>query len=282
MPDRIRLCAPGRGSWRNALAMRTAGKVNGVAWIASGEAQSSVPSLVLIHGAGGNSSGWWQQFERFAPARQVIALDLPGFGLSDPPETDAGIADTLARGVIDVLAEHRVQRADLVCQSLGGWAGLRVALARPDLISALVLCCTLAGIDHPPGVEAFRSAATQMGARGPAALGLQPAFEAVNPAKALLYRQIGAANPPPDPALGAQLFAPDALVRPDQLADLAMPVTLIMGENDPIWPPASLAGMLAPARAREITLPTAGHSPYFEQPGAFNAVLAEVLGIGGS
>lgn len=262
--------------------MRTAGKVDGVAWIASGQARPSVPSIVLIHGAGGNSSGWWQQFERFAPERHVIALDLPGFGLSDPPPPGADIAGTFARGVIDVLAEHQVQRADLVCQSLGGWAGLRAALARPDLISALVLCCTLAGIDHPPGVEAFRNAATQMGARGPAALGLQPAFEVAHPAKALLYRQIGAANPPPDPAWGAQLFAPDALVRPDQLADLAMPVTLIMGENDPIWPPASLAGMLASARSREIVLPAAGHSPYFEQPDAFNAVLAEVLGIGGT
>ncbi|WAC24448.1 alpha/beta fold hydrolase [Blastomonas sp. SL216] len=262
--------------------MRTAGKVSGVAWIASGEARPSVPSLMLIHGAGGNSSGWWQQFERFAPARHVIALDLPGFGLSDPPPADVGIADTLARGVINVLAEQQVQRADLVCQSLGGWAGVRAAMARPDLISSLVLCCTLAGIDHPPGVEAFRSAAKQMDTRGPAALGLQPAFEAAYPAKARLYRQIGAANPPPDPAWGAQLFARDALVRPDQLADLTMPVTLIMGENDPIWPPASLAGMLAPARAREIILPAAGHSPYFEHPDAFNAVLAEVLGIGAS
>lgn len=260
--------------------MPTAGKVNGIAWIAAGEARADRSSLLLIHGAGGNSSGWWQQFEHFAPHRHVLALDLPGFGLSDPPTSPAVIADAMVQGVADVLAEHRIERADLVCQSLGGWAGLRFALARPDLVGSLVLGCTLAGIDHAPGLAAFRSASAQMGARGPAALGLQPGFEATNPAKALLYRHIGAANPPPDPAWGARLFAPDVLVPTEHLAQLRTSVTLIMGEHDPIWPPASLTGMLAPAKAREFILPGAGHSPYFEQPEAFNALLAQILGVG--
>lgn len=259
--------------------MPAEGKVNGMAWIAAGEARPHLPSLLLIHGAGGNSSGWWQQFDRFAPERHVIALDLPGFGLSDPPSPGSDIAGAMVHGVIDVLGAHGVQSADIVCQSLGGWAGLRTALARPDLVRSLVLCCTLAGIAHPPGLVAFRSAAEQMGGRGPAALGLQPAFATANPAKSLLYRQIGAANPQPDPAWGARLFAPDVLISPARLAELQMPVALIMGENDPIWPPDSLTGMLAPARAREFTLEAAGHSPYFEQPDAFNALLAEILGM---
>ena len=90
-------------------------------------------------------------------------------------------------------------------------------------------------------------------------------------------RHIAAANAPLDPAWGQRLFAPEVLIAPGQLAELAVPVTLIMGACDPIWPPDSLTGMLAAAEAREVVLPGAGHSPYFEQPGAFNAVLADAL-----
>lgn len=257
------------------------GKLDGIAWMASGKPQADQPSLMLIHGAGGNSAGWWQQFDHFAPDHHVLAIDLPGFGRSDPPAPGDDLVSAMVRGVVAVLEARGVQRAVLVCQSLGGWAGLRVALARPDLVHALVLCCTLAGIAHPAGLAAFREATTRMDQRGPAALGLQPDFEAKRPAKAMLYRHISAANPPLDPNLGQGLFAPDVLIAPPDLAALAMPVTLVMGENDPIWPPASLTGMLSAAGAREIVLPQAGHSPYFEQPQEFNAMLTQVLGEGG-
>lgn len=69
------------------------------------------------------------------------------------------------------------------------------------------------------------------------------------------------------------------LIAPGRLVELAAPATLIMGACDPIWPPDSLTGMLAAAGAREVVMPGAGHSPYFEQPGAFNAVLADALGV---
>jgi 3-oxoadipate enol-lactonase len=179
---------------------------------------------------------------------------------------------------VDVLTAAGATRADVVCQSLGGWTGVRLALARPDLVRRLVLCCTLAGIAHPPGLAAFQQAAARMDARGPASLGLTPSFEAAEPAKALLYRQIGAASPPLDPALGATLFAPSLLIAPPALAAITRPVHLIMGADDPIWPPASLTGMLAhvPDGAEHV-IASAGHSPYFEQPQAFNTLLAACL-----
>jgi 3-oxoadipate enol-lactonase len=250
----------------------------GIAWIAAGTPDPGRPSLLLIHGAGGNSSAWWQQFAAFAPDRHVIAYDLAGFGRSAPVPATADLAAAMVEAAVAVLAAAGARRADVVCQSLGGWTGVRLALARPDLASRLVLCCTLAGIAHPPGIAAFRAAAARMDARGPAALGLTPAFEAREPAKALLYRQIGASNPPLDPALGSALFAPDMLIPPAALSGIRVPVRLIMGEADPIWPPDSLSGMLAHVPdAAEHVITAAGHSPYFEQPAPFNALLAACL-----
>lgn len=254
------------------------GSTNGIAWIAAGTPDPDRPSLLLIHGAGGNSSAWFQQFADFAADRHVVAYDLAGFGRSAPVPDGADRTLAMVGAAVDVLAANGVGRADVVCQSLGGWTGVRLALARPDLVSQLVLCCTLAGIAHPPGLQAFQAATARMDGRGPASLGLTPAFEAREPAKALLYRQIGAANPPLDPALGAALFAPTMLVPPPALSAIKIPVHLIMGEMDPIWPPASLTGMLADApQAAEHVIPAAGHSPYFEQPDMFNRLLAACL-----
>lgn len=255
------------------------GIADGIRWSAQGEPRGDGASLLFIHGAGANRAAWWQQFAAFAPAHHVIAYDLPGFGESCAANPEA-LAEQMVTAAISVLAAVGAQRVQVVCQSLGGWTGVRLALDRPDLVERLVLCCTLAGIAHPPGIQSFMAAREHMGTRGPAALGLTEGFIAANPLMASVYRQLGAFNPVADPALATRLFAPDFLVPPADLAALAAPVLMIAGEQDPIWPPAALAGMVPCfGNARQVVLPDTGHSPYFEQPEAFNRVIAEFFGL---
>jgi 3-oxoadipate enol-lactonase len=255
------------------------GFVSGIRWSALGEPQEGEASLLFIHGAGANHAAWWQQFAAFAPRHHVIAYDLPGFGESCAADPDA-LTEQMIAAATDVLAAAGARRARVVCQSLGGWTGVRLALARPDLVEALVLCCTLAGIAHPPGLASFAEARQQMGTRGPAALGLTEAFIAAQPLMASVYRQLGAFNPAPDPRLAERLFAPDVLVPPEALAAITAPVLMISGEHDPIWPPAALDGLVERfADARQLVLSGTGHSPYFEQPEAFNQAIAAFCGI---
>lgn len=255
------------------------GMVNGIRWTASGTPQEGEASVLFIHGAGANRAAWWQQFAAFSPAHHVIAYDLPGFGESAAADP-ARLSEQMIGSAAEVLAAAGATRAHVVCQSLGGWTGVRLALARPDLVERLVLCCTLAGIAHPPGLESFAAARRHMGTRGPAALGLTEAFAAANPLMASVYRQLGAFNPIGDPALAQRLFAPDLLIPPEALAAIAMPVLMIAGEHDPIWPPAALAGLIPRfADARQEVMGGTGHSPYFEQPAAFNRLIADFLGL---
>jgi len=255
------------------------GTAGGIRWSAQGEARDDAPSVLFIHGAGANRAVWWQQFAAFAPEHHVVAYDLPGFGDSDAADPDR-IAEQAIAAAVDVLAAAGARRARVVCQSLGGWTGVRLALARPDLVDRLVLCCTLAGIAHPPGIESFLEARPRMGARGPAALGLTEDFAAANPLMASVYRQLGAFNPQADPALAAQLFSAEVLVPPEALGRIAAPVLMIAGEHDPIWPPAALAGILPHfADGRMVIVPGTGHSPYFEQPEAYNRLVADFLDL---
>ena len=42
------------------------------------------PSVVLVHGLGGSHLNWDLLAPRLTPYARVLALDLPGFGLSAP------------------------------------------------------------------------------------------------------------------------------------------------------------------------------------------------------
>ena len=255
------------------------GVTGGIRWSAQGEPCDGEASVLFIHGAGANRAAWWQQFAAFAPAHHVIAYDLPGFGESDAADPER-LGTQMVDAAVSVLAAAGATRAKVVCQSLGGWTGVRLALARPDLVERLVLCCTLGGIAHLPGLQSFARARQQMGARGPAALALTEAFIAANPLMAAVYRQLGAANPPPDPTLAERLFAPDFLVPVDRLAAIAAPVLIISGEHDPIWPPEALADLVpAFAEGRMEIMPGTGHSPYFEQPAQFDRRIADFLDL---
>jgi pimeloyl-ACP methyl ester carboxylesterase len=71
-----------------------------------------------VHGLGGSLRSWDLVVDGLAAHREVVALDLPGFGESPPlPEiTVATLADALAL----FLTAQGLARADLVGTSLGG------------------------------------------------------------------------------------------------------------------------------------------------------------------
>jgi pimeloyl-ACP methyl ester carboxylesterase len=76
------------------------------------------PPLVLVHGLGGSLRSWDLVIDGLAAHREVLALDLPGFGGSLPlPEISVA---TLADALAQFLTAQGLQRADLVGTSLGG------------------------------------------------------------------------------------------------------------------------------------------------------------------
>jgi pimeloyl-ACP methyl ester carboxylesterase len=84
--------------------------------------------LVLIHGIGHRWAGWRPVIDRLAGEREVIALDLPGFGDSPtaPRGTPSGIV-SLTDLVSEFLDELGLERPHLAGNSLGGWISLELA-----------------------------------------------------------------------------------------------------------------------------------------------------------
>ena len=75
-------------------------------------------ALVLIHGWTCSVGHWRDQITDFSKRNRVIAIDLPGHGKSDKPETTYSM-DLFARAVDAVLQDAKVNRAVLMGHSMG-------------------------------------------------------------------------------------------------------------------------------------------------------------------
>jgi pimeloyl-ACP methyl ester carboxylesterase len=243
------------------------------------ESVGAGPPLVLCHGAGGNHAVWWQQVPFFARDRQVVTWDHRGFGRSTDRAgrlAPAVAADDLA-ALLDRLGLARV---DLVGQSMGGWTALGLALASPQRVGRLVLADTPGGIDVPDLAALAARAREGAPLAPPDRMGLHPALDAAllarDPARAYLYQMLGGFGEPDLARMAGRLLAcvvPDA-----DLARLACSVLFVVGERDPLFPPAAIRAAAAKLRdAHVVVLPGAGHSPYFETPDAWNEAVSAFL-----
>jgi pimeloyl-ACP methyl ester carboxylesterase len=240
------------------------------------------PSLVLCHGAGGNHAVWYQQVPVFARHRRVISWDHRGFGRS----TARGGPTSPARAVRDLARVLATAGAlgpiDLVGQSMGGWTALGFALADPARVRRLVLADTPGGIMTPELAASLRALGTTP-LVPPDRLGRHPALGASlvtrDPARAYLYQMLGAFGEPELAKLAPALFG--TVVADETLAALADRVLFVVGAEDTLFPPATIRASAAKIPgARVVQVDDAGHSPYFEQPAAWNHAVAAFLDIG--
>ena len=86
------------------------------------------PPLVLLHGIGHRRQGWAPVMDLLAAERDVIAVDLPGFGESPPlPPGTPYTLDTVISVLADSFAELGLERPHIAGNSLGGLFALEAA-----------------------------------------------------------------------------------------------------------------------------------------------------------
>jgi pimeloyl-ACP methyl ester carboxylesterase len=230
-------------------------------------------ALVLLHPLGADHTIWQPVVERLGSAREVIAVDMPGFGDAPPLDvepTPAALAAAIARRL-------PVRDYDVAGNSLGGWVALELALA-----------------GHARSVTAIAPAGLWSGPLAPKRTVARSAARLATPLAGGLMRNEGvrrralamfAAHPERiPPGVAARMVraygeapgfpAVNAAMRANHftaLADIRVPVTLAWPEYDRLI----ARPRVLPPNVRSVVLRGCGHMPMWDDPDQVAALIAD-------
>jgi pimeloyl-ACP methyl ester carboxylesterase len=249
--------------------------------------------VLLVHGLGGQWQNWLENIPRLSQDRRVVAMDLPGFGLTPEPSDDLDVTITQYGRWVNELADRlELGKVDLVGNSMGGYIAAEVAIQFPERVSRLVLV-SAAGISSAETLRApiltFGRVATAIASNAAAryrSLAARPITRHMSLALVARHPRLlkadlayegffkGAGKPGFDDALRASL---DYDFR-DRLSDVKVPTLIVWGEKDSIIPirDADEFERLIDD-SRKVVMKDTGHIPMAERPTAFNDLLVEFL-----
>lgn len=232
-------------------------------------------ALVLIHGWTCNLDNWRDQIPDLAARTRVIAVDLPGHGLSDKPDTSYTM-DFFADAVEAVLKAEGVERAVLVGHSMGTPVARQYYRKHPKKTLGLVL------VDGPLVPFGDRKLMESFIApfRAPnykeAGAGMLAAMAGPGLSEEMKAR-ISASflNTPQQVVVSAmEAMAEESIWKPDPVT---VPALAIMAKS-PTHPPDLEARNRAVAPKLEIEIwEGVGHFLMMEQPRRFNAAVISFL-----
>ncbi len=243
------------------------------------------PTLVLVHGIGSRRGVWKPVAPLLAGGREVLAVDLPGFGdspvLDEPPTVEA-----LARALATWWEELGIERPHVAGNSLGG--GIALELARMGAVSSATALSPI-GFWSPGEARYGRAmlrvshfSATRL-RRPMTALLRSPAGRQAT--IGLMYGRPARRDPGEAVAdLECLARAPGwpatlPLTRSYVFRDgeqLQAPVTIGWGTRDRLLiPRQAVRARRALPRARHVPLPGCGHIPMSDDPEGVAALLLE-------
>ena len=134
-----------------------------VRYVEAGPAEA--PVLLLAHGYTASLDTWRPWMKELAGDYRVIALDLPGHGLTRAPDGWQGSPRAYAEVIEQFAAARKLDRFVLVGQSMGGFAAWEYALAHPERLAGLVLVSASGWPDERPEVKARNESALSQALR---------------------------------------------------------------------------------------------------------------------
>jgi pimeloyl-ACP methyl ester carboxylesterase len=104
--------------------------------------------IIMVHGYSGSAEEWAWNIPPLKEKYRVIAIDLPGFGLTGEPEADYTY-EYYSLFVNDFLDALRIPSAHIMGHSMGGGVSLNLALRHPDKVKSLTLISPAFGRKFP-------------------------------------------------------------------------------------------------------------------------------------
>lgn len=223
-------------------------------------------AVLFLHGWGCEGTIWKTQRDFFAKRYKVIAVDLPGFGTSPPPQK-AENSYYYADQVYALLRELEIKKVVLVGHSFGGKVALLLAAAHPEIVGALVLVSS-AGVVR----NRLKNTIKQWGYKAAKLLSKIGLYDKnkLNKSGSADFRACE----------GVMRGVLCKVIKEDAVKvsrSVVCPTLLIWGEDDAETPLKSGKKLSRNIKNSALVLCGKGHFPFLEKPFYFNALLAEFL-----
>jgi pimeloyl-ACP methyl ester carboxylesterase len=247
----------------------------------------SGPTVILLHGLGGDASNWAATVPALAKSFHVFVPDQIGFGASDKPLANyrVGMLVDFLDGFCKKLA---ITKATVVGNSLGGWTAMAFTLAHPEKVERMVLVDSAGfSFEHLGGSKPTRemlevmNVSTVQGAK--ALLGIIFANKSL--ATDAAAENLLAEHLRRNDGYTIERFIDSVLKGEDvvdgKLAGIKVPTLVVWGREDVLTPLPGGKMMANEIAGSEIViLDRCGHVPQLECSGPFNAALIKFLGSG--
>src|SRR3989344_2332100 len=233
-------------------------------------------ALLILHGWGASSESWiLLQRALSKEGFRVIAIDLPGFGRTNPPAVAWGVQE-YANFVERFVSAIGLDKFFLLGHSFGGQIAISFTVEHQELVKKLILAAP-PGIRRPPGMKeklvAVFSKITNT------ILWVVPSRGAREQLKKLGYRLIGRRDY--FKAEGVMREIMQRVIREDLFSvfsQIRVPTLIVWGDDDRLVPVEDAYVLVReiPHSAVEI-ISGAGHVPHLKTPEKLSQLVTKFL-----
>ena len=264
--------------------------VNGIniSYIEEGEGMP----MVFVHGIPTSSFLWRNMIAELSTHSRVIALDLPGFGFSDPPPNGDYTISNYVRLFESFLEALSIGPATLICHDFGGPIVLTYALWHPEKCQRLIIFDTFLHTDLPPWplfmkiakIRPMGEIFMRFGGKSIARSGLEEGVKDKSRISDGIVQQYYMPDGDPDKLNRTML----GTLRIDYMGDLEFieknlgtidkPTLIVWGENDKFLP-ISLGERIHKdiAGSKMERIPNCGHFVQEDQPERATKIIADFI-----
>jgi pimeloyl-ACP methyl ester carboxylesterase len=236
--------------------------------------------VLLMHGLGGSIESWANNIAELARSFRLIAVDLPGFGLSDKPKMSYTIK-FYTQFVVQFLKQLQLEQVSIIGSSLGGHVAAEFAINHPSLVRRLVLTSPAGALPSSfkgsPAlwkyVKVIDARSVQQVKQALSAVDNKPVEDSY---AQLVYEKfvMPGAKEAFLSALAGSARAPRLNSR---LNRIKAPTLLLWGKEDYMIPVKFAEPFVKMKNCRVVLLESCGHRPHFERPELFNRFVSDFL-----
>lgn len=241
--------------------------------------KSGIP-LLLLHGLGGSIESWSNNINFLSSKFRIIALDLPGFGLSDKPKINYSIKFYVSF-LEKFIKRIKINHLFIIGSSLGGHIAVEFALKNREIVDKLILISPAGCLPKSfKGTRELKRYITILNARSSRDIGrILTSIDTsmVNPSYAdIMYKRLSLPGAK-EAFISALKGSARAQRYNNQLEKIDTSMLLIWGKKDRMIPLKFIRPFMEHGNSRIIIIENCGHRPHVENPRLFNKVVKDFL-----